>query len=154
MEHEVKREDIEQLKLLSIFHYVAAVLTILFGCFPIFHLVFGVFMLFEGFDAGVKKANPNDEMTAKMFGGIIVVFAGLMILVAWSMAIVLFFSARNLSRHQNYKFCFVTACVICIQMPIGTVLGIFTILVLNRPSVKLLFWRNLPSQNEKTFRHR
>ncbi len=36
-------------------------------------------------------------------------------------------------------FCFVMGCVECLFMPFGTVLGAFTILVLNRQSVKGLF---------------
>jgi hypothetical protein len=31
------------------------------------------------------------------------------------------------------------ACVSCVFMPIGTILGVFTILVLSRPSVKSAF---------------
>jgi len=36
-------------------------------------------------------------------------------------------------------FCFVVACIECLFMPFGTVLGAFTIIVLMRPSVKNLF---------------
>jgi hypothetical protein len=36
---------------------------------------------------------------------------------------------------------FVTACLSCMNVPIGTALGVFAILVLNRPSVKALFGR-------------
>jgi hypothetical protein len=31
------------------------------------------------------------------------------------------------------------ACVACLSVPLGTVLGVFTIIVLMRPSVKALF---------------
>jgi hypothetical protein len=37
------------------------------------------------------------------------------------------------------RLCFAMAGVECIFMPFGTVLGVFTILVLNRQSVKELF---------------
>ena len=43
------------------------------------------------------------------------------------------------SRRKHYTFCFVMACVECLSVPFGTVLGVFTILVLNRASVKELF---------------
>lgn len=36
-------------------------------------------------------------------------------------------------------FVFVMACVQCANVPFGTALGVFTILVLQRPSVKALF---------------
>jgi hypothetical protein len=31
------------------------------------------------------------------------------------------------------------ACIICLSIPFGTVLGVFTIIVLNRPTVKARF---------------
>ena len=34
---------------------------------------------------------------------------------------------------------FVVACILCLNVPIGTALGVFTILVLVRPTVKDLF---------------
>jgi hypothetical protein len=40
---------------------------------------------------------------------------------------------------SDYTICFVMACGECMFMPFGTVLGVFTILVLNRQSVKGLF---------------
>ena len=39
-------------------------------------------------------------------------------------------------------FCFVIACLACMQMPLGTILGVFTIIVLARPSVKEMFDRS------------
>ncbi len=44
-----------------------------------------------------------------------------------------------LSKRQHYTFCLVMAGVECIFIPFGTVLGIFTIIVLARPVVKALF---------------
>jgi len=36
-------------------------------------------------------------------------------------------------------FCLIVAGIICIFMPLGTILGVFTIIVLVRPSVKAMF---------------
>ena len=36
-------------------------------------------------------------------------------------------------------YCFVVAAIECILIPFGTVLGVFTIIALSRPSVKVLF---------------
>jgi len=44
-----------------------------------------------------------------------------------------------LSKKRNHMFCLVMAGVSCIFMPFGTVLGVFSIIVLSRPSVKELF---------------
>jgi hypothetical protein len=47
----------------------------------------------------------------------------------------------NLSRKKRYLFCFFIACIYCIQIPLGTILGVFTIVVLARPGVRELFDR-------------
>jgi hypothetical protein len=44
-----------------------------------------------------------------------------------------------LHRHKARVFCLVIAGFQCTQMPLGTILGIFTILVLSRDTVQELF---------------
>jgi len=68
-----------------------------------------------------------------------VAFSVVAILVGLAFCILLILSGRYLRRHVNYTFCLVMAGVACIFMPFGTVLGVFTILVLVRPSVKTAF---------------
>ena len=130
--------DREHLKLLVIFHYIAAGLLGLMGCIPFIHLAIGIFIVTGEFDPGPGNTKPNDP-PPEIIGYFFIAFASVFILLAWSLAAATFFSARNLSRRSGYTFSFVTACVLCIWMPIGTVLGVFTIIVLMRPSVKELF---------------
>ncbi|PYI82572.1 MAG: hypothetical protein DMF09_14100 [Verrucomicrobia bacterium] len=54
-------------------------------------------------------------------------------------ALFLTFAGRSLSRRKHYWFAFVVACIECIFIPFGTILGVFTIIVLSRESVKTLF---------------
>lgn len=51
-------DNLEHLKLLSIFHYVVGGLAALFACLPMFHFIFGlVFMLAPAMsDAGKAEA--------------------------------------------------------------------------------------------------
>ena len=51
----------------------------------------------------------------------------------------MFLVGRGLAQRKRYMFCLVVACVECLFMPFGTVLGVFTIIVLSRDSVKALF---------------
>ena len=67
------------------------------------------------------------------------VFAGAWIVLGLLFAVLLAVAGLNLARHQRYMFCLVMAGVGCIFMPFGTVLGVFTIIVLMRDSVKQLF---------------
>ena len=62
-----------------------------------------------------------------------------MILVGWAVAICVIVAGRFLARRVHYTFCLVVAAIACLFMPFGTVLGVLTIIVLMRPSVKALF---------------
>ena len=48
---------------------------------------------------------------------------------------------------EDYRqtFCVVVAAISCCFTPLGTVLGVFTLIVLFRPSVKALFGLDAPS---------
>src|SRR5688500_269145 len=118
--------DLEHLKLLSIFHYVVGGFAGLFSLFPVVHLFFGIAMLsggFEGDDAGVRA-----------MGWFFVAMALVVILTGLSFAGLIIAAGRYLSRHNHYTFCLVIAAVECAFFPFGTVLGVFTIIVLQRPS--------------------
>lgn len=130
-------QDLEHLRLLSIFHYVVAGLTALFACFPIFHLAFGLVMFFA--PEVLENNHPQPPGEFRFFGLFIAIFAGSFILAGWSLAVCVLLAGRNLARHRRYTFCLVIAGIICAFMPFGTVLGVFTIIVLVRPSVKELF---------------
>jgi hypothetical protein len=47
--------------------------------------------------------------------------------------------ARCISKRRGRIFCYVMSGFNCMQMPIGTLLGVFTIIVLSRDSVRELF---------------
>jgi hypothetical protein len=55
------------------------------------------------------------------------------------MAICILIAGRCLSRRKRYSFALVMACIECLFIPFGTILGVFTIIALSRQSVKALF---------------
>jgi hypothetical protein len=134
-----KTQDENHLNILSIFHYVVGGLAALFAFFPIIHLVIGLLFLFGAFE----ETNGNDEFPAKIFGIIFVVFPLIFMIMGWLFAGFLIAAGRQLSKRKRYTFCLIIAGIECIFMPFGTVLGIFTIVVLTRPSVKALFEANI-----------
>lgn len=73
---------------------------------------------------------------AKEMMAILIVFYIVMGVIICAFAIANFMSARFIKNRKNKTFSFVVAALNCIQMPFGTVLGVFTIIVLMRPSVK------------------
>ncbi len=125
LEHD---QDEQHLRLLSIFHFVLGGVTALFSLFPIFHLGFGIFMLAGGFDG----ANGPPRALGVLF----VAVAGTMMILGFTLAALILLNGLKLRQRKRYTFCFVTACLECTLMPLGTVLGVFTILVLSRQSVK------------------
>jgi hypothetical protein len=56
-----------------------------------------------------------------------------------------FMSARFIKKRKHKTFSLVVAGFNCIQIPLGTVLGVFTIIVLMRPSVQSGYEANLSS---------
>jgi len=128
-------QDLQQLKLLSTFYYVAAGLSALCALFPIIHLVAGITILM----GGGPFAEKIPEMPPHFIGWFFIILASFFIIIGWALAINLFIAGKRLAHLSHYKYCFIVACIACIFMPFGTVLGVFTIIVLNRQSVKDLF---------------
>ncbi|REJ70336.1 MAG: hypothetical protein DWQ31_01340 [Planctomycetota bacterium] len=135
--------DLEQLRLLSIFHFVAAAMIALVSLLPIFHLVIGIVFL-------VSASNPSPEVPAadviaqRAIGSLFTFIAGMAILIGLTTASCVLVAGKCLARHCRYMFCLVTAGLLCLFFPIGTVLGVFTILVLNRSTVRVLFGVDRP----------
>lgn len=132
--------DQEHLRLLSIFHYIVGSLTVLFSCFPLIHLGLGIAMLTDPGFFGAEAA----EQPPAFVGWLFVLIGGLIFLCGQALAICMIVSGRFLARRRRYLFVFITACVECIVMPFGTILGVLTIIVLSRESVKALFTYSTP----------
>ncbi len=59
-----------------------------------------------------------------------------------TMAALKFYTAVCLKQRKSRTFCLVVAAISCLEVPYGTILGVFTFLVLERPSVARLFGAN------------
>jgi hypothetical protein len=89
-------------------------------------------MLVGVFDHGRNAPPPA-------IGLVFICLGGTLIVLGWTVAILLLLAGQRLRKRRSYKFCFVVAAISCAFMPMGTVLGVFTILVLSRPTVKAMF---------------
>jgi hypothetical protein len=130
-------QDEDHLRLLSIFHYVVGGLAGLFSLFPIFHMLLGLFLIL----APEKFGSKGDPPPA-FIGWFFVAFAACFMLAGWIFATLIIITGRFLARRKYYTFCFVMAAVECLFMPFGTVLAVFTLVVLLRESVKRMFEAN------------
>ncbi len=131
----------EHLRLLSIFHYVVGGITALFACLPCIHLGLGIALV-----SGALPVQPGQQRMDLFFGWLLIAVASVIILVGWTLAIAIINAGRFLARRTHYMYCFVVAAIECIFMPFGTVLGVFTIIVLSRPTVKVRFQSEGASQ--------
>ena len=122
--------DLEHLKLLSIFHYVAAGMMALVACIPFLHFFMGLGLATGAFGDADPETRP--------IGFVIMLFAFLFIFAGWALAALTAFAGRSLAQRRRYTFCLVMGGIECLFMPVGTVLGVFTIIVLVRDSVKEL----------------
>ncbi len=128
-------QDGEHLRLLSLFHYLVAGMQALFASIPILHFVVGAAF----FGLGVF-GKGEDRLPGALVGGFFMLFAAAWILIGWTLVLCLVVAGRSLAQRKRHMFCLVVAGVEAVMcVPFGTVLGVFTIIVLLRPSVKAAF---------------
>lgn len=109
-------------------------LAALFSLLPLFHLVLGISFLVA------PRVFSNQGTPPPAFvGWIFIVMAAIAMAVGLSFAGCVIAAGRCLARRRNYLFCLVVAAVECMFLPFGTVLGVFTLIVLMRESVKPMF---------------
>jgi hypothetical protein len=129
-------QDREHLQLLAIFHYVVAGLAALFSFFPLLYTTVGVVFIFAARHGTVK---PGEELPPEFLGWIFTVIGSALFLIGIAMAICILIAGRSLALRKRYSFALVMACIECLFIPFGTILGVFTIIVLSRESVRELF---------------
>lgn len=132
----LQTKDIGELKTLAICHYVLAGFSAIFASLFLIHVAMGIGMVLhpEWFKSAGDSASPPQFM-----GYIFAAIGGVVVLSGWCYAVLLAYAGKCLNSHQKRRFCFVMAVLSCMSAPLGTVLGVFTIIVLNRPSVQALF---------------
>jgi hypothetical protein len=128
--------DTEHLQLLAIFHYVVAGLAGLFSFFPLIYTIIGTIFIFAPRHGTAK---PGEDLPPEFLGWIFAVIGSLLFLIGLAMAICILIAGRSLALHKRYSFALVMACIECLFIPFGTILGVFTIVVLSRESAKALF---------------
>jgi hypothetical protein len=129
-------QDMEHLRLLAIFHYVVAGLAALFSFFPLLYTIIGLVFIFA---ARHETAKPGEELPSEFLGWIFAVLGLALFVIGLAMAICILVAGRSLALRKRYSFTLVIACIECLFVPFGTILGVFTIVALSRESVKRLF---------------
>lgn len=128
-------QNSEHLRLLSTCHHVVAGLAALFACVPLIHVALGIALATGAFEPGSAGA----EAPPKVLGIFFAAFGALLVLAGWLFAGLLAYAGLSLRQRRRYLFCLVMAALACVFFPFGTVLGVFTVIVLARPGVRELF---------------
>ncbi len=130
----MRTEDLKHLELLGMFHYIVGGITAVFSCMPFLHVFMGLAMLSGKFFEGSNGLSPPP-----IVGWMFVIIGTVFIVLGWSMAVCIILAGKKLKQHKNRMYCMVIAGIECIFMPFGTILGVFTLIVLNKDSVKEIF---------------
>lgn len=128
--------DRDHLNILGIIYYVNAGTIAFVSLFGLLYAGFGVLML-TGTLPGPEAGNGGQE--AQIIGTMLAVIGFGATALGLALALLSYLAGRWLRAGQHPTFCFVVAIINLLNMPYGTLLGIFTIIVLGRPRVKAIF---------------
>ena len=127
--------DEDHLNLLAVFHFLGAGFALLGILFLFVHFAFVHFIFTNPAMWADQKGGPPP---AALFG----IFMFMYIIVGGWLLISLILNALSgffLLERKCRMFSLVVAGVDCLHVPLGTVLGVFTIVVLSRESVRRLY---------------
>ena len=124
--------DADHLRLLSIFHYIVGALHIVGSSAVIIHFSLGLLMLLR---PGFFGNNPPPPFV----GVLLAVVGAAIVLCGWAIGVCTIYSGRCIQQRVRRTFSVVIAAVNCPLFPFGTALGVFTLMVLMRDSVRRLY---------------
>ncbi|HEY8990737.1 MAG TPA: hypothetical protein VIM46_02070 [Luteolibacter sp.] len=127
-------QDAEHLKLLAIFHYVLGGLAFLGSLIGLLYVGMGVALL--------RHPMVHERTAPPLHPGTVLIVMGLVVvLLCIALGVCKILAGRWITARKNRTFCLVVAGIECLGFPLGTALGIFSFVVLLRPSVASMFER-------------
>jgi hypothetical protein len=132
--------DDEHLRLLSLFHYVSGGLTLLISLF--FGAWFTIMATVFAFIPPVPHATEAPMPHPSGLPGFMVAIFAVFFVLAVAYGVIEIVAARSLARRRRWLFTLLAALPRLLFIPYGLMLSIFTLLVLERPSVKQSFRRS------------
>jgi hypothetical protein len=123
-------KDNEHLSILSLIYYITGAITMVKSLVFIIHVVIGIVMI-----AVVGGKEPD----ARVVGYILIIIGIVALLIVMTIGLLKLLAGYLLKKRRMKVLCIIIAVITCLGIPYGTVQGIFTIIVLVRPSVDELF---------------
>lgn len=131
------KDDIDNLNLLGIFSYVLGGLAILVGFLPGFHILMGVLLMIVPHLS--KSSGSEADLVATLVGGMFTLIGLAITFSCWLYAGCMIHSGRCLRGRRKHRFSLVMGAISCAFVPVGTVIGVFTIITLRKPEVRKLY---------------
>jgi hypothetical protein len=123
------------LNTLSIFYFILAGLNALSSLFALLYLGFGVVMALAGLGSGKKEGAAAGMGIGAFFGCI----GFVLLAVIGTLGVLNYMTGKSLRQRKRLTLCYVMAGIACLWVPFGTILGVFTFVVLSKPGVKQSF---------------
>jgi hypothetical protein len=130
-------EDERYLKVLSVCHYVCGGLVAFMTVIPALYIALGV--MTDSMSMAPPNAARHGADPGAVMGGIFIALGIAGVVLCLGIAAMLVFAGRALAARNRSTLIIVSACVMCMWVPIGTVLGVFTLVLMQRPGMKALF---------------
>ena len=131
--------DEEHLKMLSIGYMVSAGVSAFYSLFGLIYVLMGIMMSATFSRLPQTSANPAGAPPPAFVGWIFALIRSAFFLFALIVTAARFRAAWCIKHRKSRVFCMVIAGIGCLEFPYGTVLGVFSFLVLGRASVVQLF---------------
>ncbi len=129
-------ENIRYLNILTIFHFIVASILGLLSCLPLINLFIGIPML-KDVPYALKQGEFFSQTTFAPLMFILLPVG--MAVIGWMFAIAIALNGYYIKNRQWLTYCLAIGGIETIFMPLGTVLGVFTIILLTKPNIKNLF---------------
>lgn len=121
------------LSIFKILFLIKGILTLLMA------LCFIAYALFGGYIVNIADVTGGYEPMSFNPAIIFFIVGGVGFVIATVMGILTLLASKYINEVRNYNFIFVIAILNCLTGILGILLGVFTIIELNKPHVKALF---------------
>lgn len=140
----VPSPDADHLRVLAICHHITAGLTLLMSGFIPLHYAIMKMVFTNPEMMKPKPGQPAMPFDPAEFFALFQWFYVIAAVFMLGAVVVTVLSGRFIQRRVNRLFSLIAAGFLCMFFPFGTVLGVFTFIVLTRESVRRLYLETTP----------
>lgn len=129
-------DNARYLNLLYIFHMIVGGVAGVFSCLPLVNLSMGLSAISDI----PKSIVQGDAFSPFTFLSVMFILLPLgIVVIGWMFAIAVVLNGYYIKKRHWHAYCLIVSGIESIFMPFGTILGIFTIILLTKSEIKVLF---------------